>query len=116
MDPSFSVEVTRVDNLVVISVSEGKDKPYAVHGHFYIRIGSNSQQLNREEILLFFQQQGQVKFDEKINTKFDYKTNFNNDAFEEFLNRTSIKLTISKERFLKNLGFNLLFFCSASCC
>jgi ATP-dependent DNA helicase RecG len=120
MDPSFSVEVTSVDNLVVISVSEGKDKPYAVHGHFYIRIGSNSQQLNREEILLFFQQQGQVKFDEKINPKFDYKTDFNNDAFEEFLDRASIKLTISKERFLKNLGFlennklnnaGVLFFC-----
>ena len=120
MDPSFSVEVTSVDNLVVISVPEGKDKPYAVHGHFYIRIGSNSQQLNREEILLFFQQQGKVRFDEKINVKFNYKTDFNNDAFEEFLDRAEINLKIPKKRFLKNLGFlennklnnaGVLFFC-----
>jgi ATP-dependent DNA helicase RecG len=120
MDPSFSVDIFRVGKVTVISVPKGKDKPYAVHGHFYIRIGSNSQQLNREEILLFFQQRGQLKFDEKINHKFDYDTDFNDDAFKEFLHRAGIQPTITKERLLTNLGFleheeltnaGVLFFC-----
>ena len=120
MDPSFSVDITCVKGMTIISVPDGKDKPYAVHGHFYVRIGSNSQQLKREEILLFFQQQGHVKFDEQVNQKFKYETDFNVDAFDEFLRRAGIQPTISQDRMLNTMGFlkgkqmtnaGVLFFC-----
>ena len=53
-DPSFQVTIDKVSNLAVIYVPEGKEKPYAFSGRFYLRQGSNSQQLKRNEIQRFF--------------------------------------------------------------
>ena len=47
MDPSFHVNVDSVDNIVVIYVPEGKEKPYFVNGHSFLRYGANSCQLKR---------------------------------------------------------------------
>ena len=53
MDPSFRVNVEKVSDLAIIYVPDGKEKPYSVNGHFYLRYGSNSQQLRRDEIIAF---------------------------------------------------------------
>ena len=120
MNPSFNVSINQVDNLAVVDVFEGKNKPYSVSGKFYLRIGATSQQLNRDEIRAFFQKEGLILFDKKVNHKFDYEKDFNNKAYEDFLNKADIKQTISKERLLTNLGFiedkklnnaGVLFFC-----
>lgn len=63
MDPSFSVKITKINDITVIDVPEGVKKPYSVKGQFYVRIGANSQQLNRDEIKKFFQKEGQLTFD-----------------------------------------------------
>ena len=120
MNPSFKVSINQVGNLAVVDVFEGKNKPYSVSGKFYLRIGSNSQQLNRDEIRDFFQKEGLILFDKKVNHKFDCEKDFNNKVYEDFLKRAGIKQTISKERLLINLGFlenkklnnaGVLFFC-----
>jgi len=120
MNPAFKVSINQVGNLAVVDVFGGKNKPYSVSGKFYLRIGSNSQQLDRDEIRYFFQKEGLILFDKKVDHKFGYKTYFNDAAFEEFLNRAGITLTLSKERLLTNLGFlennelnnaGVLFFC-----
>lgn len=121
MDPSFMVGVEQVEDVVVITVDEGKDKPYSVNGNFYMRIGANSQKLKRDEIRSFFQKQQLVVFDEKINKSFSLKEDFNDEAFDEFIQRSNISNVISKESLLKNLGFlkgdklnnaGVLFFCN----
>ena len=121
MDPPFSVTTHMLDNVLVVNVPEGKKKPYSVGGKFYLRKGPNSQQLDRDEIWQFFQKQGVVTFDEKINHKFKYDKDFNNEAYEDFLHRSHIKHTISKQRLLSNIGFlrnkemnnaGVLFFCN----
>ncbi|MDG6224091.1 MAG: ATP-binding protein [Candidatus Thermoplasmatota archaeon] len=43
MNPAFNARIEQVRDMVVIYVSEGKDKPYTVNGHFYLRYGANSQ-------------------------------------------------------------------------
>jgi len=120
MDPSFMVEVDQVEDVVVISVDEGENKPYSVNGNFYVRIGANSQKLKRDEIRTFFQKQRLVVFDEKINESFSLKDDFNDAAFDEFIQRSTISNVISKNDLLKNLGFlhdgkmnnaGVLFFC-----
>lgn len=121
MDPPFSVTMHMFDNVLVVNVPEGKKKPYSVNGKFYLRKGPNSQQLARDEIWQFFQKQGVITFDEKVNHKFKYDTDFNNEAYEDFLHRAHIKHTISKQRLLSNIGFlrnkemnnaGVLFFCN----
>jgi len=65
LDPSINVSIYVVGNVLVIDITEGVDKPYSTTGKFYLRIGSNSQQLGRDEIRKFFQEEGLVFFDER---------------------------------------------------
>jgi len=120
MDPSFSVSVQMMDDVLVVNVSEGKKKPYSVNGRFYLRKGSTSQQLNREEIRGFFVDEGLVKFDEQANKKFVLKHDFNEEAFDRFLDKSGVTKILPKKSILGNLqllqnGFlrnaGVLFFC-----
>ena len=120
MDPNFKVDIEIVENLVVINVDEGKEKPYAVGGKFYLRNGANSQQMPRDEIRKFFQKEGLVLFDEKLNSKFDIEKDFDHYKFKRFLDLAKItdsqdyvnileNLTLVEDGKLKNAG--VLFFC-----
>src|SRR6056297_3055582 len=85
MDPAFEVFVEQTENVVVISVPEGTNKPYSVSGRFYLRIGADSQQMNRDEIRDFFQQERLVLFDQQPNEGFDLQKDFDQFKFDNFL-------------------------------
>lgn len=104
MDPSFQVTIDKVSNLAVIYVPEGKEKPYAFSGRFYLRQGSNSQQLKRNEIQRFFQKANLIRFDRKANQDFDIEKDFNNQKFKDFLSRAQISRSLQKDHILKNLN------------
>ena len=103
MDPSFQINVEKVSNLAVIYIPEGKEKPYFIGGHCYLRQGSNSQQLKRDEIKSFFQKENLIQFDRKANSDFD-KNDFNNEIFSSFIKKAGIDDLLSQEHILKNLG------------
>ncbi len=120
MDPNFNVDIETIENMAVINIEEGKNKPYSVGGKFYLRIGANSQQMQRDEIREFFQKEGLVLFDEKPNTKFDLDKDFNMTSFKEFLRLANItdnqdhksilkNLSLMEGRKMKNAG--VIFFC-----
>jgi ATP-dependent DNA helicase RecG len=120
MEPSLAVYVESIGNLVVVHVPEGKDKPYAINGHFYIRIGANSQQLKRDEIRTFFQKENQIFFDRKANSSFDMDSDFDDGKFARFVEKTKIPKELPREHILKNLNLlvqdkmsnaGVLFFC-----
>jgi ATP-dependent DNA helicase RecG len=103
MDPSFHVNVDSVDNIVVIYVPEGKEKPYFVNGHSFLRYGANSCQLKRNEIRNLFKKENLIVFDRKSNLDFDF-TDFNENAFNLFVKNSGISSSLSKELILRNLG------------
>ena len=103
MSPPFSVEIEEVDNLIAIHIPEGKNKPYSVNGQFYLRIGSNSQQLNHDEIRDFFQKENLIQFDSQPNTLFDFENDFDEDKFNHFLKLADITNNLNKKEILKNL-------------
>ena len=120
MDPPFSVKISQIDNVAIIEVPEGKDKPYAVRGHFYMRIGSNSQQLNRNEIRNFFQREGLLLFDHKPNPDFDLEKDFDVYKFESYIKKAGISDNLNRKDLLRNLSLldgdkmknaGVLFFC-----
>lgn len=120
MNPSFKVSINQVGNLAVVDVFGGKNKPYSVSGKFYLRIGSNSQQLNRDEIRDFFQKEGLILFDEKPNIKFDLSKDFNDDAYKFFIKKSGITASLDKKELLNNMSLmdgeylknaGVLFFC-----
>ncbi len=104
IDPKLNVIFELVEDVVVISVPEGNDKPYAVNKEFYLRQGSNSQKLTRDEILEFFRNSNKISFEKQVNNDFDLKKDFDNYKFESFIAKTNIPKNLSKNHILKNLN------------
>lgn len=63
--PQFNIE--QKGEVVLISIEEGKNKPYKASDGFYLRIGATSQKLKRDEILQFFISENRIHFDQQIN-------------------------------------------------
>jgi len=103
-DPLLRINVSRVHNVLVIDVPKGTDKPYSVNGKFYVRDSTNYQQLKRDEIRRFFQEESLILFDEKLNYDFDLEKNFDEVVFGAFLETTRMSPVLEKDDILKNLG------------
>lgn len=102
MNPSFKINIEQIDNLVIISIPEGKEKPYTINGHFYLRQGANSQQLNRDEIRDFFRQENLISFEKQITSEFKEK-DFSKRVFEVFRKQANLNENLSKTHILENL-------------
>jgi len=102
IDPSLIISFELIDNIGVIYVPVGKDKPYSVGGSFYIRQGSNSQKLNRNEIIDFLQNVNKVSF-EKQTSEFNLK-DIDTYKFNNFLKKASISKNLPTIQILKNLN------------
>lgn len=98
-DPSVHIELETIDNVLIINVGEGKDKPYKSSQGFFIRQGSNSQKMKRDEIIDFISEEGKLKFDRGITdvNRYDSK------LVSEYLKKAGIKQKMSKDT-LFNLG------------
>ncbi len=103
-DPKLEISVEEVECILVITVPEGKNKPYSVNGNFFMRYGPNSQQLGREEIREFFFKEGLVLWDEKPNRDFDLKKDLNKKALDNFIRLANLSLVLSTNELLQNLS------------
>ncbi len=103
LDPLINIDLYELINTLIINVPEGKKKPYSTKGKFYLRYGVNSQQLRREDIRHFFQEEGLVLFDEKPNLDFNMKSDFNENNFKTFQEKTGISPVLKRDEILENL-------------
>ena len=104
LSPNFQVGIDYVENVIVITIPEGTNKPYSANGKFFMRYGPNTQQLERDEIREFFEQEGLILFDEKPNYDFDLDKDFSKSKFEDFLKKSKITKVIGNKEMLKNLN------------
>ena len=121
-DPSVKVELEIIDNILIVNVDEGLNKPYRCSAGFFLREGSNSQKLSTDEIREFFNKEGKILFDEVINKEFSFKNGFDKSKFDHFLARAKITRLIPDEAILRNIGVltengnfknaGVLFFCN----
>ena len=120
MQPPFSVKIDAINDLAVITVPEGGEKPYFINGHCYIRQGASFVLLDREELREFFQMENLVQFDRKPNSDFDIRKDFNERAFLLFKEKTRMSSELKNEHILRNLNLltngkinnaGVLFFC-----
>lgn len=103
-EPKVSISLEQSENILVVTVREGDDKPYKCSSGFYKRIGPNTQKLSRNEIVEFFKSEGKVRFDELIESKFHYPEDFDSDKFHRFLNLSGISKIDDTETMLLHLG------------
>lgn len=101
-DPSVLINLTEIDNVLAVEVSEGNNKPYSCSAGFFMRMGANSQKMTRNEILALAIKSGKVRFDEQICSNFDWK-DFDDEKFEYYLKLAGISYNLPKEEILQNL-------------
>ena len=103
LQPHLDIEIRVQENLIIVEVPEGRDKPYACSRGFFIRNGANSQKLTRNEIIDFFQKEGRIRFEELRNEKAVFENDFDERGFENFLNMAGISRSIDRISLLRNL-------------
>ncbi len=103
--PELVCSVDVFENILIICVPEGTEKPYGCSRGFYLRVGPNSQKLNRNEIISFIKSEGRVRFDELVNNSAKYPKDFNSKAYVHFLGLSRISAdALNKDSILQNLG------------
>jgi len=103
-DPKIPVTFEEFENILIVNVPEGKDKPYMCSKGFFLRIGPNSQKLTRDEIIKFAIREGKIRYDEQINFKFNFREDFDEKRFINFLKRAEITVNLPYQNILYNLG------------
>jgi ATP-dependent DNA helicase RecG len=83
IEPRLSCDIQVVDNVLMVRIPEGMEKPYGCSRGFFMRMGANSQKLTRNQIIEFFQKEGRIRFDELRNPKAVYPDDFDQVAKEK---------------------------------
>lgn len=105
-DPPIEIHFERVgavDNVLVVRINEGTDKPYRCSSGFYMRQGPNTQKLTRDQTMDFAIGEGVVRFDEQINHRFKYPTDFSSARLRTYLERIGVRTDTVPEKSLLNL-------------
>jgi len=91
------------DNIIVIDVPEGKDKPYSCAKGIYVRRGPNSQKLDRDGIIEFMQSQDVTQYDSRVRNEYPVKERFNDKSYKEFISKAGISDKLPLDHVLTNL-------------
>ena len=104
IDPRLIVDITVHDKIIVVIVPEGSNKPYACAQGFYLRTGPNSQKLERDSIIEFFQNEGQIRYDEIIRRDLLLTEKFDENAYKRYVRTAKISDVHDRETILTNLN------------
>jgi len=83
--PKIKILFEECENILIVHVREGDDKPYECSSGFFKRLGPNSQKMTRDEIIDIFKSEGKIRFDELTQPKFHYPKDFDRDRLLRFL-------------------------------
>lgn len=61
-DPKIILNIAENNNILVIKVEEGVNKPYSCSAGFFMRMGANSQKMTRNEILALAVKSGKIRY------------------------------------------------------
>lgn len=101
-DPPVIIALEETDNVLIVGVKEGVNKPYSCSSGFYMRMGANSQKMNRDEILTLAVKSGRIRFDEQICANFEW-IDFDDEKLKYYLKLAKISYNIERSEILKNL-------------
>lgn len=90
IQPAAEINLTTFNNILIIEVKEGKNKPYQTSEGFFIRMGANSQKMQRDQIVEFLQYEGKIKFDELLHKDFNFEKDYSPTRLNQFLRLASI--------------------------
>jgi ATP-dependent DNA helicase RecG len=103
-DPRIPIRIVPQDMVLEIIVPEGSDKPYRCNDGFFMRIGPNSQQLNRDEIFRFAIKSDKFRFDEQFETEINIEEFLDVARVRIFAQGRGLSETTPADALLSNLG------------
>ena len=103
-EPAIKIILKEVQDILIVNVRSGEDKPYCCSSGFYTRIGPNAQKMTRNQIIEFFQSEGKIRYDELTNIDFNYNRDFDKKKLNHFLKISNISLVVPVPTILQNLG------------
>ncbi len=102
-EPSIPVILSDYKNVIIITIHEGKDKPYQCKSGFYTRIGPNSQKLNRDEIISFIHNEGHIRWEILPYSDFPSKHIYEKNLLKKYIQKTGLSSTLPDDLTLCNL-------------
>ena len=103
IEPRLNVSMEVIDNIIVLTIPEGTYKPHSCPAGFYLRSGPNSQKLDRDSIIEFFQSEGRVRYDEIVRADLPVEGMLNEAAYRKFVRLAEISEVLDRDIILKNL-------------
>ncbi|MEA1928817.1 MAG: ATP-binding protein [Candidatus Auribacterota bacterium] len=103
IDPPLVVDIEEVEEILIVTVPSGPNKPYCANGIFYMREVTNTQQMKREEIREFFFKEGLILFDEQPCSSFDIRRDLDPEKYSAFVRMAGIPQTMRRMDVLRNL-------------
>lgn len=103
-DPAIEVELEVFDNLMIIHVPEGKDKPHRCTNGFYIRSGASCAKLGTYEIMDFGKAEGKICFDKLRDLSVRYPDVLDEAAIMRYIRISGISAVTGTDQLLTNLG------------
>ena len=103
IQPTVVSKLSIVENTIVIDIAQGTEKPYSSPRGFFLRVGPNSQKLERYQIIEFFQSEGRYRFDELLCESADFEAEIDRLAVKEFLLNANINTSLDIGDVLANL-------------
>jgi len=104
IEPRLIVDITIHENIIEVTVPEGSNKPYYCSQGFFLRSGPNSQKLERNTIIEFFQNEGQIRYDEIVRKDLPLLEKFNEIAYKRYIRSAKISDVLDRETILENLN------------
>ncbi|MDR1508239.1 MAG: putative DNA binding domain-containing protein [Synergistaceae bacterium] len=103
IEPRLDVKLEVQDNIIILTVPEGTDKPYFCPAGFYLRSGPYSRKLDRDSLFEFLYSEGLVRYDEIVRKDLPIDERFNEIAYKRFIKKAKLSDVLDRETILKNL-------------
>ncbi len=103
-NPSVPIKIKQVENIVLIEVPSGEEKPYSCSAGFFRRLDAVTQKMTTQELRLMFHEHEAIPFEEKINKEIRWE-DISREKMRSFLEESHIEVKkIAPETILQSLN------------
>jgi ATP-dependent DNA helicase RecG len=99
-----TVDVDLDDRVFIVTVPEGRNKPYSSPSGYYLRVGAGKIKLTRDRLLAFIQREGNIRYDEIVRGDLPLSKKFDEKAYSKYLEMAEVSEVLNREAILENLS------------
>lgn len=90
-NPPIQVKIEQVQNLIIIEVPQGEEKPYGCSAGYFRRLDGTTQKMTNHELRVMFREYEEISFEEKINANVAWD-DISRTKIKDFLKEANISI------------------------